>query len=58
MNDRVAKHWRKYFRKRYKFDRDAFINEVIELPFGFRLKLCYHILFRSKVHGKKAGSKN
>ena len=53
MSERRTKLWRKEFRKRWKFDADAFINDVIDLEFKWRLGLCYRVLFKRKSNREK-----
>jgi len=53
MSERRTKLWRKEFRKRWKFDADAFIDDVIDLEFKWRLGLCYRVLFKRKSKADK-----
>lgn len=48
MNGRMAKHWRKEFKRRWRFDSDEFINDVIDLPFKWRFNLICRILMKIK----------
>lgn len=48
MNGRVAKRWRREFKKRWIFDVDNFINDMIDLGLKCRLAVCFRILFKRR----------
>jgi hypothetical protein len=48
MNGRVAKRWRREFKKRWKFDVDNFINDMIDLDLRLRFNVCCRILFKRR----------